>query len=114
MDVVLILIAAVDVPFQLWSSKQKLMMTKQEVRDEYKDSEGKPEVKQRIRQLQRDMAERRMEIDAVLNRNRREASALALQGTPAFIINGNLIPGGMPQAYLEAVIARIRSGEPLR
>jgi len=56
----LILIAAVDVPFQLWSSKQKLKMTKQEVRDEYKDSEGKPEVKSRIRQLQREMAERRM------------------------------------------------------
>ncbi len=56
----LILIAAVDVPFQLWSSKQKLKMTKQEIRDEYKDSEGKPEVKSRIRQLQREMAERRM------------------------------------------------------
>src|SRR3990167_678250 len=56
----LVLIAAVDVPFQLWDNKQKLMMTKQEVRDEYKDSEGKPEVKQRIRQLQREMAERRM------------------------------------------------------
>ena len=36
------------------------MMTKQEVRDEYKDSEGKPEVKSRIRQMQREMAERRM------------------------------------------------------
>ncbi|WP_375739175.1 flagellar biosynthesis protein FlhB [Pseudomonas boanensis] len=56
----LILIAAVDVPFQLWSNKQKLMMTKQEVRDEYKDSEGKPEVKSRIRRMQREMAERRM------------------------------------------------------
>ncbi|MDX1723059.1 MAG: flagellar biosynthesis protein FlhB [Pseudomonas sp.] len=56
----LVLIAAVDVPFQLWDNKQKMMMTKQEVRDEYKDSEGKPEVKQRIRQLQREMAERRM------------------------------------------------------
>jgi flagellar biosynthetic protein FlhB len=56
----LILIAAVDVPFQLWSSKEKLMMTKQEVKDEYKDSEGKPEVKSRIRQMQREMAERRM------------------------------------------------------
>ena len=56
----LIFIAAVDIPFQLWDSKQKLMMTKQEVRDEYKDSEGKPEVKQRIRQMQREMAERRM------------------------------------------------------
>ncbi len=56
----LILIAAVDVPFQLWDNKKKLMMTKQEVRDEYKDSEGKPEVKSRIRQLQREMAQRRM------------------------------------------------------
>lgn len=56
----LILIAAVDAPFQLWSHKQKLKMTKQEVRDEYKDTEGKPEVKGRIRQLQREMAERRM------------------------------------------------------
>lgn len=56
----LILIAAVDVPFQFWSHKQKLKMTKQEVRDEYKDTEGKPEVKGRIRQLQREMAERRM------------------------------------------------------
>ena len=56
----LILIAAVDAPFQLWSHKQKLKMNKQEVRDEYKDTEGKPEVKGRIRQLQREMAERRM------------------------------------------------------
>ncbi|NLU12399.1 MAG: flagellar biosynthesis protein FlhB [Gammaproteobacteria bacterium] len=56
----LIAIAVIDVPFQMWDSKQKLKMTKQEVRDEYKDSEGKPEVKGRIRQLQREMAERRM------------------------------------------------------
>src|SRR6218665_1255965 len=56
----LLLIAAVDVPFQLWDNRQKMLMTKQEVRDEYKDSEGKPEVKQRIRQMQREMAERRM------------------------------------------------------
>ncbi len=56
----LILIAAIDVPIQLYQSKQKLMMTKQEVRDEHKDSEGKPEVKQRIRQLQREVSQRRM------------------------------------------------------
>lgn len=56
----LILIAAVDIPFQIWEHKKKLLMTKQEVRDEYKDSEGKPEVKSRIRQLQREMAQRRM------------------------------------------------------
>lgn len=56
----LIFIAVIDVPFQMWDSKQKLKMTKQEVRDEHKDSEGSPEVKGRIRQLQREMAERRM------------------------------------------------------
>ena len=60
MSLGLILIAAVDVPFQLWDNKQKLMMTKQEVKDEYKDSEGKPEVKQRIRQLQHQMTQQRM------------------------------------------------------
>ncbi|MDP3801941.1 DsbA family protein [Brevundimonas sp.] len=64
--------------------------------------------------LDRDLQTHRAEIDAVLDRNKREASALALQGTPAFIINGNLIPGGMPLAQLQAVIARIRAGEPLR
>ncbi|UZE07868.1 flagellar biosynthesis protein FlhB [Pseudomonas corrugata] len=56
----LILIAAIDVPIQLYQSKQKLMMTKQEVRDEYKEQEGKPEVKQRIRQLQHEVSQRRM------------------------------------------------------
>lgn len=77
----LILIAAVDVPFQLWDTKQKLMMTKQEVKDEYKDSEGKPEVKSKIRQLQRQMAERRMmqqvpEADVVITNPTHFAVAL--------------------------------------
>ena len=67
-----------------------------------------------MNQLDRDLATHREEIDAVILRNTREASALALSGTPAFIINGNLIPGGMPQAQLEAVIARIRAGQPVR
>jgi len=56
----LILIAAVDAPIQLWESHKKLLMTKQEVRDEHKDQEGRPEVKQRIRQLQREMSQRKM------------------------------------------------------
>lgn len=81
----LILIAAVDVPFQLWDNKQKMMMTKQEVRDEYKDSEGKPEVKSRIRQLQREMAERRMmqavpEADVVITNPTHFAVALKYDG----------------------------------
>ncbi|MDE1164291.1 MAG: flagellar biosynthesis protein FlhB [Pseudomonas sp.] len=60
MAVGLLLIAAVDVPIQMYQGRQKLLMTKQEVRDEHKDSEGRPEVKQRIRQLQREMSQRRM------------------------------------------------------
>ncbi len=56
----LILIALVDVPFQLWEHNRQLKMTRQEVRDEFKETDGQPEVKQRIRNLQREMAERRM------------------------------------------------------
>ncbi|MCU7923944.1 MAG: flagellar biosynthesis protein FlhB [Candidatus Thiodiazotropha sp. (ex Dulcina madagascariensis)] len=56
----LILIAAIDVPFQLWDHKRQLKMTRQELRDEMKETEGKPEVKSRIRQLQREMAQKRM------------------------------------------------------
>ena len=55
-----ILIAAVDVPFQIWDHNKKLKMSRQELKDEVKDTEGKPEVKGRIRQLQREMAQRRM------------------------------------------------------
>ena len=53
-------IVLIDVPFQIWHHKQQLKMTKQEVKDEFKDSEGKPEVKGSIRQLQFEMANRRM------------------------------------------------------
>ncbi|MET0950641.1 MAG: flagellar biosynthesis protein FlhB, partial [Pseudomonas sp.] len=56
----LMIIAALDVPYQIWEAHKKLLMTKQEIRDEHKDAEGRPEVKQRIRQLQRDMSQRRM------------------------------------------------------
>ena len=56
----LILIAAIDVPFQIYSYSQKLKMTLQEVKDEYKNTEGKPEVKGRIRQMQREISQRQM------------------------------------------------------
>lgn len=56
----MILMAVIDVPFQLWQHKKELKMTQQEVRDEFKQTEGRPEVKGRIRQLQREMAQRRM------------------------------------------------------
>lgn len=56
----LLIIVVVDVPYQLWNHNKNLRMTKQQIKDEYKDTEGKPEVKGRIRQLQREMAQRRM------------------------------------------------------
>lgn len=56
----LVLIAAIDVPYQIWSYGNKLKMTKQEVRQENKETEGNPEIKARIRQQQREMSRRRM------------------------------------------------------
>ncbi|MEC6897657.1 flagellar biosynthesis protein FlhB [Photobacterium piscicola] len=59
----LLIVVAIDVPYQIWHFSDQLKMTKQEIKDEYKDSEGKPEVKGRIRMLQREMAQRRMMAD---------------------------------------------------
>jgi flagellar biosynthetic protein FlhB len=56
----MILIVAIDVPFQLWDHANKLKMTKEEVRQEHKEMEGSPEVKGHIRRMQREMARRRM------------------------------------------------------
>jgi len=60
------LIAIIDVPFQLWDFKRNMKMTLQEVKDEMKDSEGQPEVKNRIRSLQMELAQGRM-MDEVPN-----------------------------------------------
>jgi flagellar biosynthetic protein FlhB len=56
----LIVVAAIDVPFQVWNHQKQLRMTLQEIKDEFKETEGKPEVKGRIRQLQHEMSQRRM------------------------------------------------------
>ncbi len=56
----LIPIAGIDSWFQKWHTHEQLKMTKQEVKDEMKDTEGKPEVKSRIRRLQIEMATRHM------------------------------------------------------
>jgi flagellar biosynthetic protein FlhB len=59
----LILIAGIDVPFQIAQHRKQLRMTRQEVRDELKDSEGRPEVRGRIRRTQQEIARRRMLAD---------------------------------------------------
>jgi flagellar biosynthetic protein FlhB len=56
----LAIVAAADLFYQRYQQHQDLMMTKQEVKDEFKQSEGDPLVKSKIRQIQRQMAQRRM------------------------------------------------------
>ena len=94
----LIIIAAVDVPVQLWEAHKKLLMTKQEVRDEHKDQEGRPEVKQRIRQLQREMSQRKMmasvpDADVVITNPTHYAVALKYDpekgGAPMLLAKGS-------------------------
>lgn len=77
----LILIAAIDVPFQLWQHAKQLKMTKQEVKDEVKETDGRPEVKGRIRALQQELSQRRMmeavpEADVVITNPTHYAVAL--------------------------------------
>jgi len=59
----LLVVVAIDIPFQIWQHANQLKMTKQEIKDEFKETEGKPEVKGRIRMLQREAAQRRMMAD---------------------------------------------------
>ena len=56
----LIIIAMVDAPYQTWNHTRQLKMTKQEVKDEMKTTEGSPEIKSRIRRTQYEMSQRRM------------------------------------------------------
>lgn len=97
MSCAMILITLVDVPFQIHSHTQKLRMTLQQVKDEMKDSEGKPEVKQRIRQLQYQMTQNRMmsalpQADVVITNPQHYAVALKYQqggdGAPIMIAKG--------------------------
>ncbi|MEH6358794.1 MAG: flagellar biosynthesis protein FlhB [Pseudomonadales bacterium] len=93
----MILISLIDVPFQISSHAKKLKMTMQEVKDEMKNTDGKPEVKQRIRQLQYDMAQGRMmsavpEADVVITNPEHYSVALRYNsdnmGAPVLVAKG--------------------------
>lgn len=56
----LILILGIDVPYQLWNHQKQLRMSIQELKDEFKETEGNPESKSRVRNMQREVAQRRM------------------------------------------------------
>lgn len=90
-------IAALDVPYQLWEHSRKLKMTRQEVIDELKQTEGRPEVKQRIRRLQEEMSRARMmaelpTADVVVTNPTHYAAALRYDdeadGAPRLIAKG--------------------------
>jgi flagellar biosynthetic protein FlhB len=56
----LLIIAGFDVPYQLWQYSKQMRMSREEIRQEYKESEGSPEIKGRIRQMQQQLARQRM------------------------------------------------------
>ena len=79
-----LLIAAIDVPWQLWQHHKKLRMSLDEVKREMRESEGDPHLKARVRSLQREAARKRMmtdvpKADVVVTNPTHYAVALAYQ-----------------------------------
>lgn len=97
MSMGLVLIALLDVPLQQYQVNKKLKMTRQEIKDEMKNSEGRPEVKATIRRRQREMANNRMmakvkDADVVITNPQHFAVALSYDpnsdGAPTLIAKG--------------------------
>jgi len=94
----LLIIALIDAPYQKYSFIKRMRMTKQEVKDEMKDMEGRPEVKQQIRRRQREMANNRMiqkvqDADVVITNPEHFAVALSYDptgdGAPILLAKGS-------------------------
>jgi flagellar biosynthetic protein FlhB len=94
----LAVIAMIDVPYQKYAFKKQMRMTKQEVKDEYKQMEGSPEVKAQIRRRQREMANSRMmarikDADVVITNPEHFAVALEYDptgdGAPIMVAKGS-------------------------
>ncbi|HBD34358.1 MAG TPA: flagellar biosynthetic protein FlhB [Cupriavidus sp.] len=93
----LILVAALDVPWQLYTFHKKLRMTKEEIKQEMKETDGDPHIKARIRQQQRAIARRRMmaevpKADVVVTNPTHYAVALRYEegrmGAPRVVAKG--------------------------
>jgi flagellar biosynthetic protein FlhB len=93
----LAVIALIDVPYQKYSFNKRMRMTKQEVKDEYRQMEGSPEVKAQIRRRQREMANSRMmqrikDADVVITNPEHFAVALEYDptgdGAPVMVAKG--------------------------
>jgi len=93
----LLFIALIDAPYQRYAFIKSMRMTKQEIRDEMKDMEGKPEVKAKIRQRQREMSNARMiqkvkDADVIITNPEHFAVALSYDpagdGAPILLAKG--------------------------
>ena len=91
------IIAAVDAPYQVWNHTRQLKMTKQEIKDEHKNTEGNPEIKGRIKRTQYEMSQRRQmaevpNADVVITNPTHFSVALkydaAVGGAPILIAKG--------------------------
>lgn len=87
--IVLVFVAAADFIFQWWQFEKKLKMSKQEVKDEYKQIEGDPQIKSKIKQKQREISQRRMmqevpTADVVVRNPTHYAVALKYESKDAF------------------------------
>ena len=94
----LLVIALIDAPYQKYSFIKRMRMTKQEIKDEMKDMEGQPEVKQQIRRRQREMANNRMiekvkDADVIITNPEHFAVALSYdpngEGAPILLAKGS-------------------------
>lgn len=91
------IIAVIDAPYQVWNHNRQLKMTKQEVKDEHKNTEGNPEIKGRIKRTQYEMSQRRQmaevpNADVVITNPTHFSIALkydaAVGGAPMLIAKG--------------------------
>ena len=117
----MLLIVAVDIPYQKWDYKDKLKMTKDEVKQENKEDNGSPEVKGKIRQMQREMARRRMmaeipKADVVVTNPTHYAVALRYQenmGAPKIVASGAHLLAGRIREIAEENSIPILEAPPL-
>jgi flagellar biosynthesis protein FlhB len=112
--VAILVLAILDYLYQKWEFERSIRMSVQEIKEEYKDTEGSPQVKSRIRQIQREMARKRMmedvpKADVVITNPTHYAVALKYDvdrmNAPYVIAKGqNLIAQRIKQIAMECEI----------
>jgi flagellar biosynthetic protein FlhB len=118
----MVLVVAIDVPFQIWDQEKKLRMTREEVRQENKETEGDPQLKAHIRSQQREIARRRMmaeipKADVVVTNPTHYAVALRYQDgamrAPRVVAKGAHLLAARIRALAEAHRVPVLEAPPL-